>query len=55
MDIQVYLLCAAVLASIILSGVLTPYILLVSLTKRKVDKLDERKYLLPAGSSPLSG
>lgn len=43
MDIQGYLLCAAVLASIILSGILTPYILLVSLTKRKVDKLDERK------------
>lgn len=43
MDIQDYLLCAAVLASIILSGVLTPYVLLVSLAKRKVDKLDGRK------------
>lgn len=43
MNIQVCLLCAAVLTSIVLSSVLTPYILLVSLSKRKVDRWDERK------------
>ena len=43
MNIQVCLLGVAVLVSIILSGILTPYLLLFSLSKRKVDKLNERR------------